>query len=280
MNKIALITDSLSDVKKEIVDKYNIKILPLKIIYKNKEYQDKVDITPQEVYDKMSEEVPTTSLPSMEEINSLFNNLEKEGYTHAIAISVSSALSGTYNAIKLISDEFSKIKTHVFDSKLISMGEGSIVEKCAELINNGETFEKIITLLPKIKNTVHLYYIVDTLEYLKKGGRIGKVSGTIGQLLNIKPIISVGEDGKYYTHTKVRGKKQAINKLLDLTQDILNKCKCKAYIMHGGAPDECKKMFEKFSKLPNITSIDTGEISPAAGVHTGPGLLGIVLMEQ
>ncbi|WP_138204383.1 DegV family protein [Haloimpatiens lingqiaonensis] len=280
MNKIALITDSISDLNKEIVDNYNIKVLPLKIIYKGKEFLDRINITPKDVYDRMPEEVPTTSLPSMDEINNLYIDLEKEDYTHAIAIPVSSNLSGTFNAIKLISDDHPKINTHVFDSKLISIGEGIIVEQCAKLISGGNPFDKIIELLPSIRDKVHLYYLVDTLEYLKKGGRIGKVSGAIGQLLNIKPIISLDEEGTYYTVAKTRGKKQAINKLLSIVQEIVEKCKCKVYVMHGGAEEECKKLFNVVSKFPNITSLYTGEISPAAGVHTGPGLLGIALFEE
>lgn len=280
MNKIALITDSISDLNKEIVDNYNIKVLPLKIIYKGKEFLDRINITPKDVYDRMPEEVPTTSLPSMDEIDNLYIDLEKEDYTHAIAIPVSSNLSGTFNAIKLISDDHPKINTHVFDSKLISIGEGIIVEQCAKLISGGNPFDKIIELLPSIRDKVHLYYLVDTLEYLKKGGRIGKVSGAIGQLLNIKPIISLDEEGTYYTVAKTRGKKQAINKLLSIVQEIVEKCKCKVYVMHGGAEEECKKLFNVVSKFPNITSLYTGEISPAAGVHTGPGLLGIALFEE
>ncbi|WP_035294294.1 DegV family protein [Clostridium sp. KNHs214] len=280
MNKIALITDSISDINEKFVDKYNIKVLPLKIIYKDKEYLDRINITPKDVYDRMPEEIPTTSLPSMDEINELYIELEKEGYTHAIAIPVSSNLSGTFNAIKLISYDHPKIKTHVFDSKSISVGEGIMVEQCAKLISNGEPFQRIVDLLPSIKNKVHLYFLLDTLEYLKKGGRIGKVAGTIGQLLNIKPIISIDDEGTYYTVTKARGKKQAITKLLSMVQEILEKCKCKVYVMHGGAEEECRKLMDVISKFSNIISLNTGHISPAAGVHTGPGLLGVMLFEE
>lgn len=280
MNKIALITDSISDISKKIIDMYDIKVLPLKIIYKGKEYLDRINISPKEVYDRMPKEIPTTSLPSMDEINNMFMSLEKEGYTHAIAIPVSSNLSGTFNAIKLISNDWPSIKTHVFDSKSISTGEGCIVEKCAELIQSGEDFDDIVKELPNIRKKSHVFYIVDTLEYLKKGGRIGRVSGAIGQLLNIKPIISVNEEGVYYTVAKARGKKQAINTLLSTIQGILEKSKCRVYVLHGGAKEECEKLIKTVSTLPNIKSIQTGEISPAAGVHTGPGLLGISLLEE
>ncbi|WP_373899229.1 DegV family protein [Haloimpatiens sp. FM7315] len=280
MSKIALITDSISDVSKEFADAHGVKILPLKIIYKDKEYLDRVDITPEEVYSRMPSEIPTTSLPSMEEINNLFLQLENEGYTHAIVIPVSSNLSGTYNALKLISEDHPNLNTYVYDSKSISLGEGCIVEECALLIEKGESFLNIINHLPNIRKKVHLYYVLDTLEYLKKGGRIGRVSGTIGEFLNIKPIISVDDEGRYYTAAKARGKKQAINKLLSIVQEILEKCKCKVFIMHGGAAKECEKFYETIKGFQNITSIYKGEISPTAGVHTGPGLLGIALLEE
>lgn len=280
MVKIALVTDSTSDLEKSIIDKYDIKVLPLRIVYKDREYIDRVTITPKEVYNSLDKEIPHTSLPSMEDIENLFQELEKEEYTHVICVPISSGLSGTYNTIKLVSENHPKLTTTVFDSKALTLGTGAIIIKCAELLYQGKSYEEIVELLPKIRDSISVFYVVDTLKYLIKGGRIGKVSGTVGELLNIKPIISIDSDGVYYTYTKVRGKKKALNKLSEIAEEILLKTKSRVWVMHGAAEEEGTKIYEFFSKNPNVTYLGFGDISPVAGVHTGPGLIGIVVMHE
>jgi DegV family protein with EDD domain len=281
LDKIALITDTTSDLNREAVDKYNINVLPFRIIYSDREYLDNVDITSQEVYSNMEKEVPTSSLPSMKDMEELFLRLEEQGYTHAIAVTLSTGLSGIFNAMKLISENHPSIITHVCDSQSIALGEGLIVTECGKLIQEGKSFEEVVEAIPFIKKRIHLYFLVGTLEYLKRGGRIGKVSGTIAELLNIKPIIAIDTDGKYLTCEKVRGRKQSLNKLIELTNNILDKKKCKVYIVHGEAYDEAKKVMEIISKHPNVISIEFGGyISPVSGVHSGPGLVGMVCIEE
>jgi EDD domain protein, DegV family len=280
MYKIALVTDSTSDLDKEIVDKYDIKVLPLRIVYKDKEYIDRVNITPKEVYDNLHIEIPHTSLPSMQDIENLFLKLEKEGYTHIIVVSISSGLSGTYNTLKLVSENHPGLKTTVFDSKSLTLGAGAIIIKCAELIETGNTYEEIVEILPKIRDSISVHYIVDTLKYLIKGGRIGRVSGTVGELLNIKPIIAINPEGIYYTYAKVRGKKKALSTLFEISADILKSTKGRVWIMHGGAEEEGRKFYGLFRNIENITYLGFGDISPVAGVHTGPGLIGVVIMKE
>lgn len=280
MSKIALITDSTSDLRKDQIEKHNINVLPLRIIYSGREYLDRVDITPDEVYDNLHKEVPTTSLPSMNDIDNMFTRLEEEGYTHAIVVCISSGISGTYNSINLASLEHPNIISYVYDSKSLTLGTGAIVLECAEMIATGKKFEEIIKQLPLIKDRIKVYYVLDTLNYLIKGGRIGKVSGTLGELLKIKPIISINEEGVYYSYAKVRGRKQSISKLIDVVSQTLMKSKAKIWVLEGGALEEGKALYESISKLENITDLNFGNISPVLGVHTGPGLLGIVIMTE
>ena len=280
MSKIALITDSTSDLRKDEIEKHNIHILPLRIIYKKREYLDRVNITPSEVYKNLYKEIPTTSLPSMNDIDNLFTRLEQEGYTHAIVVCISSAISGTYNSINFASHEHCKIMSYVYDSRSLTLGTGAIILQCAEMIARGKKFDAIIKQLPSIKDRIKVYYVLDTLNYLIKGGRIGKVSGTLGEILNIKPIISINEEGVYYNYAKVRGRKQSISKLIDIASQSLAESKAKIWILQGGALEEGKILYETVSKLPNITDISFGDISPVLGVHTGPGLLGIVIMKE
>jgi DegV family protein with EDD domain len=280
LSKIALITDSTSDLSKDEIEKHNIHVLPLRIIYKDREYLDRVNITPDEVYDNFHKEIPTTSLPSMEDIDNLFTRLEQEGYTHAIAVCISSGLSGTYNSINLASHEHPSLISYVYDSRSLTLGTGAMVLQCAEMIAIGKNFDEIIEQLPSIKDRIRVYYVLDTLSYLIKGGRIGKVSGTIGEFFNIKPIISVNEEGVYYNYSKVRGRQQSISKLIDIASQTLTKSKARIWVLHGGALEEGKTLYENISKLPNITEIKFGDISPVSGVHTGPGLLGITIMRE
>ncbi len=280
MNKIALITDSSCDLTKEIISKYNIRVVPLRIIYKDREYIDRVNIEPQEVYDNLTKEIPTTSMPSMQDIDDAFSAVEHEGYTHVIAITISSGLSGTFNTVKLVSENHPNLISCIFDSKTLSAGLGALVVECGNLIAEGKAFEEIVNTLPSIKERISVYYVLETLEYLKKGGRIGKVAGTIGELLNLKPIISVDDEGKYFTYAKVRGRKQSISRLADTAKEVLATAKAKLFILQGGAMEEGRKLYESFINMKNVTSLHFSDISPALGVHTGPGLLGIIVVKE
>lgn len=281
MEKIALITDTTSDLPQDIIEKYNIKILPFRIIYKDREYKDKYEITPKEVYDNFEKEIPTSSLPLAQDMEELYDELEKEGYTHAIAITLSSGLSGISNALRLVSENHDNIESFVYDSKTISWGEGILVKKCAELIEQGKDFNYIKNILPELRKKVKLFFVVGTLEYLRKGGRIGRISGTIGDLLNLKPIVAVDDDGRYFTHSKVRGRKQSLNKMVNIVKEIVNDKDHDIIVLNGCSDEDCKYMIDQFEKIDNVSSVNYGgDISPVSGVHSGPGLVGVVLVEK
>lgn len=281
MEKVALITDTTADLPEEIINKYNIYVLPFRIIYKDREYKDKVDITSQEVYDGLKKEVPTSSMPSLQDMEDVYHKLELEGYTHAIGITLSSGLSGIYNGLTLVSKNHDNIKSYICDSKSISLGEGALVEECAKLLENGKSFQEVINDIPLIQNRIHLFFVVDTLEYLIKGGRIGKVAGTIGSILKLKPIISIDKNGNYYTYYKARGKKQGLSKIIEIAEQFSKNKKCRAFIVHGDGEKDAFKVKEEIEKLPNVVSVYYGDcISPVSGVHSGPGLVGFVCIEE
>ncbi|MDU3352442.1 MAG: DegV family protein, partial [Clostridium sp.] len=213
MQKIALIVDSACDLSLETLKEKNIHLLPLRITYSHKEYRDKIDISADEIYDNLEKEVPKTSLPSAENMEEILVSLENEGYTHVIAITISSGLSGTFNSIRLALEDHPQLTSYVFDTKILAMPEGLVALEVANLINDGKTFEEIVSEIPKIRRNITGYFTINTLEYLKRGGRIGKISGTIGEMLNLKPIVTVDEEGVYYTVCKARGRKQSILKL-------------------------------------------------------------------
>jgi len=274
VNKIAIVTDSSCDIPKEMMEEHQIHMLPLKIIYKDQEYRDRVEISPEEIYERFSEEVPTSSLPSPEDAHNLLEKLASEGFTHVIGIFISSGLSGTYNMVRTVASDIENLTIELIDSKSLSMGLGFIALEAAKALEKGLSFDAIVSHVKEVVEVTDTYYVIKTLEYLKKGGRIGKVEGTIGDLLNIKPIISVGKDGTYYTYRKVRGRKKSINELYNIAIERIGNKRVNISIAHGDALKEAEALCEKLKNVKGVESVFVDQISPVLAVHTGPGLVG------
>ncbi|WP_302826770.1 DegV family protein, partial [Anaerofustis stercorihominis] len=189
--KIAIITDSGTDVPKKYVDKYNMYVVPLIVNYNNKSYKDVIDIDIDTICDRLKEEIPTTSLPSIDDIMETFEKVISDGYDKAIVITISSGLSGTYNAMRIASESFEgRLETMLIDTKNIDIGAGFSAIRAGELIEQGCSFKEIKEKLDDaIKNT-KVYFCVKTLEYLRKGGRIGLVASVVGTALDLKPVMS------------------------------------------------------------------------------------------
>lgn len=276
-DKIAILTDSCSDVPLNLLDQYHIYQVPLSINYKDRTYRDRIDITPQEVYENLVIEIPHTSLPSPGDIHDIIEKIVSDGFRQIIIPVISSGLSGTSKAIQMVCDEFKDIKTAVIDTKNIALGSGFFSIYAAQAVEKHLSFNEIVKKLEnKIENS-HIFYSLNTLQYLIKGGRIGRVEGMFGSLLQIKPIISCDDNGIYYTVAKVRGRNQSISKLIELVQDkIKNKKNYYLTICHGYAQEEADKIREIMQPyINNATLYMEGQISAALGVHTGPGLVGI-----
>ena len=284
MEKIAIITDSTCGVPDEYLEKYsNIEVMRLKIIYGENEFVDGLNITPEEVYEKLEKgEIPTTSMPSVQDAVDVMEKLKNQGYTHVIGMFISSGLSGTMNSFRIAADQFEgKLKSFIFDSKMISMAVGFLIIEIAKLIEEGVSFDDICKEIPKMKERVTMYFSVDTLEYLIKGGRIGKVSGTIGQMLKLKPIITMDdEDGKYTTASKVRGSKKALSELIKLGTEALDKGKSKVAVMTGTMQEEAEKLLEAFKAHKNTTFDYIGTFTPVIGVHSGPRIIAFAVMNE
>ena len=280
--KIAIVTDSTSDLRSEELEELGIESLPLKVIYDNKQFQDRVDIQPAEVYEKLEEEIPTTSMPSPKEIKETYSKLKDKGYTHIISIHISKGLSATYNNCKMVAEQMEDLTIEVIDSKMLSKGLGRLVLYAQKLVDKGEdNFEEIIEKIEEKKDKIEVFFVVKTLKYLKEGGRIGKVAGTIAQLLNIKPIISIDDDGEYFTFDKIRGRSRSLEKMFSIIKDKLKKDKNYLLdVVNAAAEEEAKNLKNKFENLNSIKEVFFGEISPVMIVHTGPGLIGVVLTEM
>ena len=275
--KIAIMTDSTCDIPDEIIAEYNIKVVPLRILFKGGEYRDKVEISAEEVYRRLQEEVPSTSLPIPADILEMFERLKEEGFTHVVAIHISSGLSGTSQLMETLANQIQGLVVKVIDSKNISMGLGYTVIEAARKLRENAGFEAICRHVQQSVKKMKIYFVLETLEYLKKGGRIGKVAGTVGQILNLKPIITVNEDGVYTTHAKVRGRKQSIDKLFEVVKEQAAETVHNLALCHGSAKEEAQELLERVKKLGNIAELIVGHVSPVIGVHTGPGTLGLVM---
>ena len=275
--KIALLVDSGTDVPQDVIDTYGIYMVPLQIIYKNRTYTDKIDITPEEVYQRFSEEIPSTSLPDGQTIQKTIDQIKADGFEKVLIVTISSGLSGTYNVMRLLGEAESEIDVYVLDTKSIGIGAGLQAIRAAELIAADTAWQPLIAQLEKEIKQNKVLFNVATLEYLQKGGRIGLVSSLSGTSLKLNPTISCNEDGVYYTVAKSRGRKRSIDKLVEIVEEFVgNHQDFRLAVAQGDAMPEALELKAKLEvKFPNAKEILFGTISPALVVHTGPGLLGM-----
>ncbi len=275
--KIAIMTDSCCDVPKDLARQYHIYVLPMKIVYRDREYLDGVEISPQEVYDNLNNEIPTTSLPSGAMIHETFDQIKRDGYEKVIVVTLSSQLSGTNNMLHLMAQDIDDLEIFILDTKNIAIASGFHAIQAARYRDAGDDFNTICKKLESDVARSKVFFVVETLEYLQKGGRIGLVASLFGNALNLKPVISCNEKGVYYTIAKVRGRKQSISRTMDLALKFAEGHKhINLAVCHGGCEETVKEVEAYMKeKLPNHELFVSGQISPSLGVHTGPGLIGI-----
>ncbi|MGX7029866.1 DegV family protein [Vagococcus zengguangii] len=282
LEKIAVLVDSGMDVPKSILEKDGIYVVPLNIIYPEGTYIDKETITSKEIYERLSKEIPSTSLPNGESIDKIFNQIIADGYTHLIIATISSGLSGTHNILKLMSKDYSDLVCGFVDTLSIGIGGGLQAVHVKEMIDNGNSFEQVIAKSQENVQNSRVFFSIPTLEYLKKGGRIGLVTSILGTALNLNPVISCNEEGIYYTVTKARGRKKSLEKLLQEVEKFVGNHKSyDLAVAYGNCIEEAELLKEAVEKrFPNIHHIYLDEVSPALGVHTGPGVLGMGVIKR
>ncbi len=278
MQKFAILSDSGCNIPPAVSKACGIYILPLKLHFNNETYRDGLDITPEEVYAVLPQELPKTSLPTGAEVLEKFDQIRADGYTDLLCVTLSSQLSGTHNIVRLMAEEYEGLNIRMVDTKNIAIGAGFVSMYAQELAAAGETLE---AAFQKVTNTIYnsrVFFCVDTLEYLRKGGRIGLVSSFLGTRLNLKPIITCNKEGVYYTAGKTRGKKQAVEKMITLAKEhVAGAATYRVCASNGGASKEEFSAFLKLVKasFPAAKEVHVTDISPTLGVHTGPGLLGV-----
>lgn len=276
--KIALLTDSTADLSPALVGDKPIYVVPLKIVCADGEYSDGVDIFAPDVYDRLHRgELPRTSLPDGGSISDALDRIKADGYEKVLAVMLSFGLSGTYNMVRLQAETRRDLEIAVFDSKSGSLGMGIMVLQLWEDIQAGASWDWLVEKrLPGLIANTFPFFSVDTLEYLSKGGRIGKVAAFAGTLLSIKPIISFAEDGQLQSVAKVRGRRQVQDKILDLMEQRLRPgVRYNLGVANGGAPEEMKELAQRIrERFPNAEHIWEGAIDATLSVYIGDGVLG------
>ncbi|UUV19000.1 DegV family EDD domain-containing protein [Fusobacteria bacterium ZRK30] len=274
--EIAIITDSTSDLTPALIGDLSVNIIPLKIKFDgNKYYKDGIDISKTDFWHKIITEgvVPKTSQPSPAEFKNLYQRLLKRGYKKIITILISSKLSGTQQAAKVARGMLPEEKDiAIIDSKNVWLGSGHLVLEAAKMAKAGESFETIIENVEEMRNKGKIYFVVDELKYLERGGRIGKASAKIGGVLNIKPILKV-EDGEVHNEKKAIGDKGAMKYMEKLLKQEAKNGSIVLYTGWGGTKhqsenaDELRKSVEKFD---NVDYQSRCEVGSTIGSHSGP----------
>lgn len=276
-SKVVIVTDSSCDLSDEQLSAYGIRMISLRVTCQNREYRDRVDIGQEELYALLEKEVPKTSLPLPEDVTDLFDQLAGEGVTDVIHISISSGLSGTCHMVRMLAEDYQdRMNIHVVDSLTLSTGLGMMVLAAAKALRKGLSVQEAIEKAQEVRGTQLGMFVIRTLEFLRKGGRIGLVEGMVGSLLQIKPIIFVNKEGVYETLAKARGYKNAIETMVQEALAHFGQAKLSLSVVHGHAQEAATELLEKLKATLNIVEFFVTPVSPVLAIHTGPGLLGIV----
>lgn len=282
MNNIKIICDSLSDVPKDILEKYDIEVVPLTVIVDGKEYKDGIDITKEEFYKILRDDkvYPKTSQATYAQFTEVFEKYIKEG-KEIIYISGSSSATGTYQSANMAKNDLDTDNIYTYDSQTFSFGIGYLVVKAAELAKEGKSPNDIIEILNDIREKSYLLFSVDTLDYLKNGGRISSTKATIGSILNIKPILDV-KDGLVSSVAQVRGKKNVISKMIELVKENCGEDLSNQIIYIGYSDDfkEKEKLTDAIKEEFNPIDIQYFMVGTCIGAHSGPGVTGLLAFKK
>ena len=281
MSKVAIITDSTAYLPEDIVKKYHLTITPQVLIWGEEIFQDGVNITPDEFYRKLKHAkiMPTTSQVAIVDMKSAFENLLESG-NDILGIFLSSKLSGTMDSAIQAREMLPKAadKIVLVDSRATSMAMGFHVLAASRAAESGASLEECRKVAEEARNHTGVYFVVDTLEFLRRGGRIGGATALLGSALNMKPVLKL-IDGRIETAEKVRTKSKALDRMIDLVvEDIQGQTPIHLATLHANAEEDAKKVLEKASQLLNPVEKILTSVSPAIGTHAGPGTTGLAYM--
>jgi len=282
MSQIALVTDSTAYIPSEIVDQYGLTVMPQVLVWGEETYLDGVDIQPDEFYTRLktAKTMPTTSQVSIATMKTTFEDLTAKGYT-VIGIFISSKLSGTIQsaiqAIEMMGSAGEKVT--ILDSQSTSMALGFQVIATARAIEDGANVDEAIAVAEKARDHTCVYFAVDTLEFLHRGGRIGGAKKFFGTALNVKPVLKL-IDGRIEAVEQIRTKKKAIARVMELvTEQVKGHSPIHLATLHANSENDAKELLNMASKNIDITESILTSVSPVVGTHAGPGTVGLAYLE-
>ncbi|MDO5096728.1 MAG: DegV family protein [Peptostreptococcaceae bacterium] len=280
MQKIGILVDTTSDLDLEIQNEKNIKIIALQIIFNDgRAFRDKFEITYDEMIAALDTYEAKTSLPTIQDTVDALEAFIAEGYTHVITMTLSDSLSGTFGMVKNTCDLYAdKLQIAHIDTRSVTWGIGHVALVAADMIEQGKSFDEIVQYAEEQVHKRDIFFAVETLKYLIRGGRVSKLSGTIGEALDIKPILTLAQDGKLVAKDKVRGRKKSLAKLVEFIEEAkAGRQILKTYVLHGAREEDAQMLKEKLSAVTDAP-IEIKHLGTLVSVHAGGGLVGVFVM--
>ncbi len=279
-SEIALVVDSTCDLPEEFLDEHQIYEVPLMLNFGDVQYLDGLTIKPEKFYSMMESEkdFPRTSQPNVKTYSKLYDHLTSH-YTSVISVSLSSALSGTYNSSRQAADTFEGAKISTVDTLETAAGMGLLVRRAALDIEAGLSHDEVVENIHKNRKRTHSFVFARNLKNFVRGGRVSPLKGLIGRILNIKPIIGVTDDGKAFFRDKAFSQQQCEDKILTMLTDLhREKTITNLAIVHGHDPERAEAIAERITAEIGVTPDYIDEITPVLGAHGGPGAFDIAVI--
>lgn len=276
MTKIAIVTDSLSSMPAELIKQYDIKVVPQVLIWGEETFLDGVDITPSEFYARLetAEVMPTTSQATIGSFKDIFEPLVADG-RQIVVIVGSTELTATMNSAEQAKAMFPQATIEIIDSLGVAMSLGFQVLAAARAADEGKSFTEVVAIARQAKEHTGVMFVVDTLEFLHRGGRIGGASRLLGTALNLKPLLEL-RNGRVEPVEKIRTKAKACARLLDIMEDRLaGRSQVRLSALHAAAEEEARELMEEAKKRCYPVEIIFSEVTPVVGTHSGPGTVGL-----
>lgn len=280
MAKVAVVTDSTADIPREERERLGIEMVPLKVHFGEETYLDNIDLTPEQFYQKLRafDGLPTTSQPSPGDFLEVYRRLAEAGHS-IVSIHLSSAMSGTYQSAQLARSMLPDADITVVDGRTATYGTGMLAVAAAEAAAAGASSREVVERVMELRKTMRLYFLVDTLEYLHRGGRIGRAAALFGSLLNVKPILTIGDDGVITPVEKVRGAKKAIARIGErIMEDFPDRPVEVTLAETPGFTDTARELEEHLKERLDIRRLRITWIGPVIGTHAGPGAAGVFVL--
>ena len=275
---IRIIADSTCYLPQEYIDKYKISIASLNVLLNGNSYRE-TDLSNDWFYNEMakSQTIPTSSQPSIEELYSTVESLVKDGHD-VVGVFLSSDMSGTFSTSNLVKnmilENYPNAKIVMIDSRSNCMQAGFAVLEAAKASNENKSLDEVVSIAKNVIENSKFIFVPETLDYLKKGGRIGGAAALFGSLLQIKPILTV-EDGKTTVFTKVRTKKKAIDKIVNTVLEQNSKSPIKGIIVHHiNCESEGQELADRLKNSLGLDNVKIQSIGPIIGLHVGHGSIG------